>query len=323
MKNYASPNAKIWTGRTSDEQLYLHEKIQCIPLDEITWTPQKSIALLGYACDEGVRRNQGRVGTVNGPKSIKSSFGKLPNHLSENVLLYDIGDIVCVDGDMESAQDTLAQAITSLLQKKQFPIILGGSHDVAYGHYQGIHNYVSSKNKKHTIGIINFDAHFDLRKNMGKGNSGTPFYQIAMQCKEENRRFEYLCLGIRKDANDRLLFQAAKDLEANYVLSETFQMPFLNEINTWINAFIQNVDHVYVTIDLDGFSSAYAPGVSAPSPVGFTPYIVQECLKTIINSRKLISMDVAEMNPKYDIDNQTSKLAASLVHHVIHTMFQV
>ena len=322
MKNYTAPNTKIWTGRTSGEQLYLHEKIQCLPLDEIGWTPQKSIALLGYACDEGVRRNQGRVGAMKGPETIKGCFGKLPNHLTEDVLLNDVGEIICTNKDMEAAQDSLAQAITSLLQKKQLPIVFGGGHDVAYGHYQGIENYVVSKNKKHTIGIINFDAHFDLRQNKEKGNSGTPFYQIAMQCKAEKRKFEYLCLGIRKDANDRLLFQTAKDLEANYVLSETFQMPFLNEINTWINAFIQNVDHVYVTIDLDGFSSAYAPGVSAASPVGFTPYIVQECLKTIINSGKLISMDIAEMNPKYDIDNQTAKLAASLAHHVIHTMFQ-
>ena len=79
-------------------------------------------------------------------------------------------------------------------------------------------------------------------------------------------------------------------------------------------------DHIYVTIDLDGFSSAYAPGVSAASPMGFSPYMVLECLKTIIGSGKLISLDIAEMNPKYDIDGQTAKLAASLMHHVAHSV---
>ena len=105
-------------------------------------------------------------------------------------------------------------------------------------------------------------------------------------------------------------------------MNDTFQIPLLEEITTWINAFAKNVDHIYVTIDLDGFSSAYAPGVSAPSPMGFSPYIVLECLKTIIGSGKLISMDIAEMNPKYDIDGQTAKLAASLVHHVAHAITQ-
>ena len=80
------------------------------------------------------------------------------------------------------------------------------------------------------------------------------------------------------------------------------------------------VDVVYTTIDLDGFSSAYAPGVSASSPMGFSPDIVTKCIENIIDSGKLISLDVAEMNPKYDIDNQTAKLAASLIHTVIHRL---
>jgi len=72
-----------------------------------------------------------------------------------------------------------------------------------------------------------------------------------------------------------------------------------------------------VTIDLDGFSSAYAPGVSASSPMGFSPEVVLESLELIFASKKMISIDIAEMNPKYDIDNRTAKLAASLVHFVL------
>jgi formiminoglutamase len=320
MKHYEPPKKNLWTGRISNKWLYLHEKVHCTPLDELPEAQKKSIALLGYACDEGVRRNQGRVGAVEGPDAIKSSFAKMPNHLGSNVLLHDVGSITCDGGNMESAQNQLAEAVDLLLQKKQFPIVLGGGHDVAYGHYNGIKTYLDAKKEGQTIGIINFDAHFDLRKNTEQSNSGTPFYQIAKDCEKEGIDFKYLCLGIRKDANDRNLFQMAKDLDVIYVMSETFQVTFLEEITTFINAFTKNVDHVYVTIDLDGFSSAFAPGVSAASPMGFTPHIVLECLKTIVNSGKLISMDIAEMNPKYDIDGQTAKLAASLVHHVAHSI---
>ncbi|RDY57879.1 formimidoylglutamase [Flagellimonas nanhaiensis] len=320
MKHYKAPIKDIWTGRVSNKWLYLHEKVHCTPLEELPEAQKKSIALLGYACDEGVSRNQGRPGAVNGPDAIKSSFAKMPNHLPGQVLLHDVGNITCDNGDMEAAQETLSDTVLTLLQKKQFPIVLGGGHDVAYGHYHGIERYLDTKKEAQTIGIINFDAHFDLRKNTEQNNSGTPFYQIAMECQEEHIDFNYLCLGIRKDANDRVLFQTARDLDVTYVMSDTFQAPFLEEINTWIHAFVKNVDHVYVTIDLDGFSSAYAPGVSAPSPMGFTPYIVLECLKTIMGSGKLISLDIAEMNPKYDIDGQTAKLAASLVHHVAHSI---
>ncbi|WP_318343874.1 formimidoylglutamase [Flagellimonas baculiformis] len=320
MKHYEPPKSNLWTGRISNKWLYLHEKVHCTPLTEIPEAQKKSITLLGYACDEGVGRNQGRVGAVDGPDAIKSSFGKMPNHLGSNVLLHDAGSIVCVEGDMESAQNQLADAVATLLERKQFPILLGGGHDMAYGHYRGIKTYLDAKKEGQTIGIINFDAHFDLRKNTEQANSGTPFYQIVQDCQKEGIDFNYLCLGIRKDANDRHLFETAKDLNVIYVMCETFQPTFLQEITTFINAFTKNVDQVYVTIDLDGFSSAFAPGVSAASPMGFTPHIVLECLKTIIASGKLISLDIAEMNPKYDIDGQTAKLAASLVHHVAHAV---
>ncbi|MEC7264984.1 MAG: formimidoylglutamase [Bacteroidota bacterium] len=320
MKHYEPPKKNLWTGRISNKWLYLHEKVHCTPLTEIPEAQKKSIALLGYACDAGVHRNQGRAGAVDGPDAIKSSFGKMPNHLASHVLLHDAGSITCTNSDMEASQNQLAEAVTTLLEKKQFPIVLGGGHDMAYGHYCGIKKYLDAKKEGQTIGIINFDAHFDLRKNTEQSNSGTPFYQIAKDCEKEGIDFNYLCLGIRKDANDRNLFQTAKDLDVIYVMSETFQPAFLQEIATFINAFAKNVDHVYVTIDLDGFSSAFAPGVSAASPMGFTPHIVLECLKTIMSTGKLISLDIAEMNPKYDIDGQTAKLAASLVHHVAHTI---
>lgn len=54
--------------------------------------------------------------------------------------------------------------------------------------------------------------------------------------------------------------------------------------------------------------------------MGFSPDIVLETLQLIIESKKLISLDIAEMNPKYDIDNHTAKLAASLIHFVMHAI---
>ncbi|MEM9076723.1 MAG: formimidoylglutamase [Bacteroidota bacterium] len=323
MKNYKEPNTDNWKGRISNADLYLHEIVKCIPFNENFDPKEKSIALLGYVCDEGVKRNQGRVGAKYGPDAIRKSLGKMPNHLSEKSQLFDLGNINCIKKDMEAAQESVAKVVSSVLQKQQFPVVLGGGHDIAYGHYQGIKSYLELNQKNKKIGIINFDAHFDLRQNINGNNSGTPFYQIAKECQTENIEFHYLCVGIRKDANDRSLFQTAKDLDVTFVLTDTFRLQFLEEINTWIHAFANSVDYIYVTIDLDGFSSAYAPGVSAPSPMGFTPQIVLECLKTIISTRKMISMDIAEMNPKFDIDERTSKLAASLIHYVIHTINKV
>ncbi len=81
--------------------------------------------------------------------------------------------------------------------------------------------------------------------------------------------------------------------------------------------FIRKIDYLYITIDLDGFSSAYAPGVSAPSPLGFTPYFVFKMLKFLFATNKVISCDIAELNPTLDRDNLTANLAAKLVDFIV------
>jgi formiminoglutamase len=319
MNNYAPTNKEIWTGRLSDRKLYLHEKVQCINLTntDVLSKDKKAFGLVGYACDEGVRRNQGRVGAVQGPEAIRKILGKLPNHLAENIDLLDCGSIICIDGDMENAQKHLSEVVTQLLEQNIFPILLGGGHDIAYGHYNGIKNYLPTTER---IGIINFDAHFDLRSSLTGTNSGTPFYQISEDCKSENIDFNYLCIGIRQDANDRSLFETADDLGVNFIETDQFCIENAEVIVRQLLDFIGKVDHIYLTIDLDGFSSAYAPGVSAPSPMGFSPDMVLKALQVVIASKKLISADVAELNPNYDIDNHTSKLAASLIHSLLHSI---
>jgi len=317
MSLYSTTNPDSYSGRASNQKLYLHEKISCVDISGLEAATDKGVALLGYACDEGIRRNQGRVGAIKGADAIRKQLGKLPNHLEEETDLLDVGSVNCPDTDLEATQNELSKKVQQLLNHHLFPIVLGGGHDIAYGTYNGIKKHLGSSK---TIGIINFDAHFDLRSNENGSSSGTPFYQIAKDCEESGSAFHYLCLGIREDANDSSLFKTAKELDVKYILRDTFRIEFHNEINAWINAFIQNVDAVYVTIDLDGFSSAYAPGVSAPSPMGFTPDVVLASLKTIVASGKLSALDIAELNPTYDIDNQTARLAASLVHTLIHSL---
>lgn len=317
MNRYLETNTELWTGRKSGQQLYLHEKVQCINLESESFSSpsKKTFTILGYACDEGVELNQGRIGAFDGPDAVRKALAKMPNHLADDTALIDTGTLEFLEGRLENIQVHLSEKVSQLLEQNAFPVIIGGGHDIAYGHYNGIRDFIAPEK---TIGIINFDAHFDLRSNENGNNSGTPFYQIAQDCKTNNTSFNYLCLGIRKDANDAELFKTADELNVFYVERKHFSMHYIEHVQLRLMQFIEEVDYIYTTIDLDGFSSAYAPGVSATSPMGFSPDIVLESLKLIIDSEKLISMDLAEMNPEYDIDGQTAKLAASLIHYVMH-----
>ena len=318
LKNYTIPSSENWKGRTSSGQLYTHEKIKCVSLvDFAAQTSEKSIAFLGYASDAGVNRNLGRIGASLGPDAIRQQLGKMPNHLTAETELLDLGNLVSPDGDVEFIQEQLAVAVALIKTESVFPIILGGGHDLAYGHFNGLSKHMAEGK---TIGIINFDAHFDLRPNTVENNSGTPFYQIAVAQHNQNKSFKYLALGIRKDANTKDLYDFAEAHRAFYVQREYFSIHFLEHVQLRVMQFIEDVDYLYTTIDLDGFSSAFAPGVSAASPMGFAPDIVMECLKLILESGKLAGLDIVELNPNFDLDGQTAKLAASLLHYVIHKL---
>ncbi|SEK33708.1 formiminoglutamase [Aquimarina amphilecti] len=311
MKNYKKTNSTIWSGRTSNDQLYLHEKITCVDLEnnELPENEQTAFAILGYACEEGVKRNLGRIGTESAPDLIRKMIGSLSNHLDKSVKTIDAGNIYCIENDLEKTQSITSDKVFQLIKNKYFNIILGGGHDLAYAHYNGIRKHLPDT----CIGIINLDAHFDLRTVNDKGNSGTPFYQIS----KENDRFKYLCLGIQEESNNKILFQTAQKLGVEYIKNTDFNIENKNHIATVIDNFINDIDVVYLTIDLDGFSSSFAPGVSAPSPFGFSTDIALFTIEHICNSGKLISTDIVELNPIYDLDNCTARLAARLVYYIM------
>lgn len=311
IENYSIPNIELWRGRKSNPKLgnqYWYQEIQLLDANKIF--PKKiDIALIGYECDEGVRRNLGRVGAKNGPNSIKKRLAKTPIHF-DNLAIADLGNIICVDKKMESAQISLSLIIEELIRNKIFPMAIGGGHDISYGHFKGIYNAIK-KNEKNKIGIINFDAHFDLRPSEIHNNSGTPFNQILT----EYKNVEYFIIGIQKQSNTKELFDIASKNKVDYIFNnECINTDnHVNKIIEKLNTFLYKIDHLYITIDLDGFSSAFAPGVSAPSPFGFTPNFIYKILNFLFKTKKVISLDIAEMNPKYDINYSTEILAAKLI----------
>lgn len=309
------PQKSCWTGRATKPEIgtqYWHQAIELCDVHALKKDQQFDVALLGYACDEGVRRNLGRVGAKDGPYAFRQRLAQLPFHHSSKQVI-DLGDIVCQDENMEASQKTLAAVVGSLIDRAVLPIVIGGGHDMAYGHFKGIWNALATDSKP-SIGIINFDAHFDLRPLEGKANSGTPFYQILQ---EFEPWVDYFAIGIQQQSNTKELFDIAKEKKVNYVRNYDCERANFEAIIKQLTPFVERNDFLYITIDLDGFSSAYAPGVSAPSPMGFTPYFVLKMLHYLLGTQKVIACDIAELNPRFDRDNATANLAARIVDYIV------
>ena len=80
-----------------------------------------------------------------------------------------------------------------------------------------------------------------------------------------------------------------------------------------IEDFVQKVDAIHISFDIDGIDPHYAPGVSTPVPRGFTVQDVEKALRMLAETNKLTSMDIVELNPIYDIENKTALLATRLI----------
>ena len=328
LKNYTATDTEFWVGRIDDlhdEDSYrMHQIIKLIDLKEINTQkidPSKlNTCFIGYCCDEGIKRNFGRLGAKHGPEDIRNKFASLPVPFCERTAIYDAGNLSCSDGNMEGIQEQLSIAVEKILDNHLFPIVLGGSHDLSYGHFNGVFNHLKKHSEKPKIGIINFDAHFDLRPYDNEGTSGTMFSQIADRCANENQPFNYLCLGIQTSGNTKRLFKDADSLGVKYVLANEFVESDPESISTKIDSFIADNDYIYLTLCGDVFSSSSAPGVSAMQPFGLKPNDVLKFTKEILKSGKVISFDIAEVSPPLDDDKRTARLAANIIYAVIETL---
>jgi formiminoglutamase len=301
----------IWTGRVDPEpdSARWHQRIQ-----PLTAQSPAGLSLLGFACDEGVRRNHGRTGAADGPEAIRKALANLAWH--RHGPAYDAGDVVCADGNLEAAQARLADAVKTLLDAGHLPVVLGGGHEIAYGSWSGLATHMGQQAQAPRIGIINFDAHFDLRDPAFVHSSGTPFAQIAEQCAQRGWPFRYACLGVSKVSNTRALFNKAAELGVLVREDDEMTAANLEQLCADLQAFAADCDALYLTIDIDVLPACEAPGVSAPAARGVPLTLLEPLLECIKASGKLRLIDLAELNPTYDIDNRTAKVVARLIHRL-------
>lgn len=298
----------IWQGRLDGEELLHHRIFQRVKEENNYDTiSTNDFVLHGFAVDEGVRRNKGRQGAKDAPDVIRKNMSNFPV-IRPDFSLLDFGNITCEDGNLENTQNELAKNVSKVLLKGGKSLVLGGGHEVTFGHYRG----VKTAFQEQKIGIINFDAHFDNRQpEDGIGaSSGTGFWQIAQE-----GEINSLHIGIQRNSNTLKLFDTAHQFGMKYILADELFFENLPSIYERVNELAESVDFLYVTICMDVFNAAIAPGVSASAYNGvFADSAFMHLYRHILKNDKLIALDIAEVNPSFDIQDHTARLAASLAN---------
>lgn len=270
--------------------------------------------LIGFPQEEGIRRNQGRVGAAEAPHEIRRFLHRLtPCDCAHQVDLtarppLDVGNVK-ITGTLEESQQALGEIVAAVLQASAVPLILGGGHETGYGHYLG---YVVAERK---VGIINIDAHLDVRPCInGKGHSGSPFRQALEHPTHPLPGSHYVCLGAQPQnvsaqhwhyvQQQGCVIRWAEELEADLLYREC-------------ERFAVEGCRVLLTLDADAVGLETVPGVSAPNAAGLPGSLVLSWAREAGRSAHVASMDLVEINPRLDRDGQSAHWAALAVWHFL------
>lgn len=264
------------------------------------------VVLLGFPSDEGVRINGGRPGAAGAPDRIREALYTLTpdprNHTAFTDLLertVDLGNVV-LEGRLEDDQRRLGEALRPHLARGTVPVILGGGHETAFGHFLG---YVAADRP---VTILNWDAHADVRplKN-GRPHSGSPFRQALEHASGRCRG--YTVAGLQPHSTAKAHVDYLDAHGAHYTWCDGLTENLINAL------YAGDPTACMTTFDLDAVDQSVAPGVSAPAVDGVSRPLWLHAAYRAGRSPHVTSMDVAECNPRVDPDGRTARLAALTV----------
>ena len=109
-----------WKGRVDSDSDYdafrWHQWVQPLDLNDggAPFDGALGFAFVGFCSDKGVARNKGRTGTALAPDFVRGQMSSLPCTFSQEVKLYDAGDIICDEISLEEGQRELGCAVTAI-----------------------------------------------------------------------------------------------------------------------------------------------------------------------------------------------------------------
>ncbi len=304
----AQPDTRArWTGRDDGDAREVrrwHQAVRFIDLARgLEHCLDPTVCLIGYASDLGVARNLGRTGAAEGPASLRARMAPFP--VIDGVEVIEGGDIVA-GATVAETQEALADAVERIVRAGALPIILGGGHDQAFGHFLGIARATGTP-----PACVNFDAHLDLRPIPADGpNSGTPYSQAWEWCRERQASFRYVALGVQRAGNTSLLFARAEQAGATVVDADGFALDTLDVVMEAISDAVDDAE-IALSVDLDVFAAAFAPAVSAPTAMGIAPdSAFRRLFRGLMASGRVRGVEIAELCPSLDQDERTARLGA-------------
>lgn len=260
------------------------------------------VVILGYPQDEGVRRNQGRIGAAKAPDEIRRMLYRMAQLPQSGINLCDIGNTRILDR-LEATHEIHAQIVEQIIRDGKRLIVLGGGNDVSYPDCAGLVRAAGQ------VMVFNVDAHFDVRADT-QPNSGTPYRQLLEEhCIQAQNFYE---IASNPFSNSFTYSKFLEDAGAHIV--DLFALREQG-ISNFLHRALAGDDGISIFwgLDMDAVNAADAPGVSAPNALGLAGFEFCQIAALAGQDIRTRLLEISEVNPVYDIDSRTSRLAAAAI----------
>ncbi len=303
--------------------------------EDVREVGQYEAAFLGVPFDTGTTY---RPGARFGPQAVRRISALYDGYsvdgavdLYEELDFCDAGDVFVIPGNIEKTFDQVSMAVSHVYRSGAFPIIVGGDHSLGFPNVRGVAPHIDGN-----VGIIHFDRHLDIQeKDMDERMHTTPWYWTTHEptshthrdhshmhevglpnCPPEN----LVQLGIGGWYGSRPGALVARQRGTSVMtMTDVTDLGPQKAAELALELAWKDAKAVYLSFDIDSVDPAFAPGTGTPEPGGLLPREALEMVR-LIAREGLCAMEVVEISPPYDVNDNTSQLGCRVILDVLGTL---
>jgi arginase len=291
----------------------------------------RSVHIIGVSLDLGGNRR----GVDMGPSAFRiAGLGERLTGLGIPVV--DAGDLVAPIPETKAFGDPSKKYIreiarvcerlykTSLtvLEKGGIPLVLGGDHSLAAGSVAATADFV--RRSERPLGLIWVDAHGDMNTPSTSGSGNVHGMPLAALLGSEPAELARIGGFSPKVAPERTVLIGIRNLDERekerirdagvhvFTMKDIDRHGIAQTVEQAIAIAGKDAGGIHVSFDLDVCDPTIAPGVGTPVKGGLDYREAHMVMEIVADSRRLVALDLVEVNPTLDIRNQTAEFATEL-----------
>lgn len=214
--------------------------------------------------------------------------------------------------------EKLSKRVNKVINNNDFPLVIGGDHSISIGTVAGV-----SKNKN--IGLFWIDAHGDFNTDETTYSGHIHGMPLSAIVGLGDKKLSNCFYRGKKVNENNIVYLGTRDFDdkegdlirrknlLNFSAEEIDRSSIKSCLDKALKNMSPKLEGIHISLDLDVLDPEICPGVSVPVPKGLTFDQLREILAYLFSTGKVISMDIVEYNPKFDIDNKSAELVGKTI----------